>query len=268
MSGRSIAEALVQLDGKRIIVTGGARGIGEASVRAFVAEGALVASLDVLDEPGGRVVEEVDEKGPGSARYFHCDISDRPSVDATFAAVVDEFGGLDVLANVAGVDDGAPAAEITDAAWDRVFAVNVKGTLYTNQAAFGPMRAAGGGRIINVGSDAGLIGSPYIGHYSASKGAVMSWTRVVAAEWGVHGITANTLVPASWTPMYEETRARMTPEARAEHDARMASRIPLGGKLGDPDRDIGPVMVFLASDGSRFITGQLISVNGGLNSVR
>jgi NAD(P)-dependent dehydrogenase (short-subunit alcohol dehydrogenase family) len=259
----------MQLSGRRVIVTGGARGIGAASVRAFVAEGATVASLDVLDDAGGQVADEAAEKGPGSALYRHCDVTDRGEVDEAFAEVVATFGGLDVLANIAGVEGSARAEDITDEEWDRVFAVNVKGTLYTNQAAYRAMRGnAAGGRIINVGSDAGLGPSPNGSHYSASKGAVMSWTRAAAAEWGRDNITVNALVPAMWTPMYDEFRAHMTPQDLAAHDAAMAAVIPLGGRLGDPDRDVGPVMVFLAGDGSRFITGQLISVNGGLNSVR
>jgi len=258
----------MQLDGTRIIVTGGARGIGQAAVRAFVTEGARVASLDVLDELGQRVAAEADEDGPGSARYYHCDITDRAAVDATFLEVVGELGGLDVLANIAGVEGFAPASDVTDQEWDRVFAVNVMGTLHTNQAAYRAMRAGGKGRIINVGSDAGLQPNPGQCHYSASKGAVMSWTRSVAAEWGPLGITANALVPAMWTPMYEQFRNEMTPDLLAQHDAAMAAVIPLGGRLGDPERDLAPVMVFLASEGARFITGQLISVNGGLNSVR
>jgi NAD(P)-dependent dehydrogenase (short-subunit alcohol dehydrogenase family) len=257
------------LTGKRIIVTGGARGIGAASVRVFAAEGARVASLDILDDAGSQVADEAAAKGPGTALFRHCDVTDRKQVDRVFAEVVAALGGLDVLASIAGVEGNAPAADITEEEWDRVFAVNVKGTLFTNQAAFRAMRASQvGGRIINVGSDAGLLGQPNSAHYSASKGAVMSWTRTAAAEWGRDNITVNSLLPAMWTPMYDEFRAHMTPEALAGHDATMAAVIPLGGRLGDPDRDLGPVMVFLASDGSRFITGQLISVNGGLNSVR
>jgi NAD(P)-dependent dehydrogenase (short-subunit alcohol dehydrogenase family) len=259
----------MQLSGRRIIVTGGARGIGAASVRAFVAEGARVASLDVLDDEGRQVADEATAKGPGTALYRHCDVTVRTHVDSAFGEVVAAFGGLDVLGSIAGVEGSAPAADITDEEWDRVFAVNVKGTLYANQAAYRFMRDNGtGGRIINVGSDAGLGPSPNGSHYSASKGAVMSWTRAAAAEWGRDNITVNALVPAMWTPMYDDFRAQMAPDALAAHDAAMAAIIPLGGRLGDPDRDLGPVMVFLASDGARFITGQLISVNGGLNSVR
>jgi NAD(P)-dependent dehydrogenase (short-subunit alcohol dehydrogenase family) len=89
-----------------------------------------------------------------------------------------------------------------------------------------------------------------------------------AAEWARDNITVNALVPAMWTPMYDEFRGHLSPQALSAHDAAIAATIPLGGKLGDPDRDLGPVMVFLASEGARFITAQLISVNGGLNSVR
>jgi NAD(P)-dependent dehydrogenase (short-subunit alcohol dehydrogenase family) len=258
----------MQLEGVRVIVTGGARGIGEATVRAYAAEGARVASLDVLDELGRHVAEEADAGGPGAACYHHCDISDRSAVDATFAEVAAEFGGLDVLANIAGVEGHGSAAEISDEDWDRVFDVNVRGTLYTNQAAYRTMREARGGRIINVGSDAGLLANPGVAHYAASKGAVMSWTRSIAAEWARFGITANSLVPAMWTPMYEQFRSHLTTEELAAHDTRMAGVIPLGGRLGDPERDLAPVMVFLASEGARFITGQLIAVNGGLNTVR
>jgi 3-oxoacyl-[acyl-carrier protein] reductase len=258
----------MQLDGKRIIVTGGARGIGDATVRAYTTEGARVGSLDVLDDLGQQVADRANDKGPGTARFYHCDITDRTAVDTTFAHVIRDLGGLDVLANIAGVEGAVPAAEITDDEWSRVFAVNVMGTLHTNQAAFYAMRDSGGGRIINVGSDAGLVPDPGHCHYSASKGAVMSWTRSIAAEWGPLGITANSLVPAMWTPMYDQFRDTLTPELRTQHDAAVAAQIPLGGKLGDPERDLAPVMVFLASDAARFITGQLISVNGGMNCTR
>jgi NAD(P)-dependent dehydrogenase (short-subunit alcohol dehydrogenase family) len=257
----------MRLEGRRVIVTGGARGIGEATVRAFVGEGARVASLDVLDTSGEKVVTDASATGPGSAIYRHCDVAQRSEVEAVVGAVVAEFGGLDVLANVAGVERRAAAEEITDEEWELVLGVNVRGTMLTNQAAFHAMQTTGG-RIINVGSDAGLAPYPNGAHYSASKGAVMAWTRTVAAEWGRFGITVNSLVPAIWTPMYDEYRARLSPAELAQHDAMMQGRVPIGGKLGDPDRDLAPVMVFLASDDSHFVTGQIISVNGGSGMVR
>jgi NAD(P)-dependent dehydrogenase (short-subunit alcohol dehydrogenase family) len=144
-----------------------------------------------------------------------------------------------------------------------IFDVNVKGTLYTNQAAFKHMKERGG-RIINFGSGAGIRGQAGSAHYSAAKGAVMAWTRTVAQEWAKYNITVNSVVPAIWTPMYEAWRARMSEQERTMHDLAMKHVVLLGGKLGDPDRDIAPVMVFLASDAPRFMTGQAFSVDGGM----
>jgi NAD(P)-dependent dehydrogenase (short-subunit alcohol dehydrogenase family) len=257
----------MRLTGKKVVVTGGARGIGEATVRAYVREGATVASLDVLDDLGSQVAEEAARNGPGSARYYHCDVARRQSVEAVMGDAVGHLGGLDVLANIAGVERSSPAEDITDAEWDLVLGVNVAGTMLTNQVACRSMEG-GGGSIINVGSDAGLGPYPNGAHYSASKGAVMAWTRTVAVEWARFGIRVNSLVPAIWTPMYDEYRARLSAGELADHDAGMQARVPLGGKLGDPDGDLAPVMVFLASDESRFITGQIVSVNGGIGMVR
>lgn len=258
----------MRLEGKKVIVTGGSRGVAAAVTRAYVAEGAIVTIVDVLDELGEKVAEEVTGKGPGKATYRHCDISKREEVEAVFAEAAKEMGGLDVLANIAGVERTTKAEDITDEEYDFIMNINVRGTMLTNQAAFRAMSPQGYGAIINYGSDAGLNPYPGGGHYSASKGAVMAWTRTISTEWGHVGIRANSVVPAIWTPMYDEHRSVMTPEQLAEHEETMKNRIPLGGKLGDPDKDIAPVMVFLASDDSRFINGQIISVNGGLNTVR
>jgi NAD(P)-dependent dehydrogenase (short-subunit alcohol dehydrogenase family) len=255
-----------QLSGRRIIVIGASRGIGAATVRAYAREGATVAALD-LNVDGGEGTVSATSDTQGSARFFMCDVSSRASVDAAFAAATDWLGGLDVMVNAAGVEARAPAAEITVAEWDSLFAVNVRGTFLTNQAAFAYLRQWGGA-IVNFGSDAGLQAYPDGAHYSASKGAVMSLTRTLSGEWGRYNIRVNAVLPAIWTPMYDEFRSRRTREELEEHDAEQSRRIPLGGRLGDPDRDLAPVMVFLAGEGARFITGQLISVNGGFVSVR
>jgi NAD(P)-dependent dehydrogenase (short-subunit alcohol dehydrogenase family) len=244
---------------RRIIVTGGASGIAAATVRAYAREGARVASLDVNDEAGRRVAAEAGER----VIYHHCDVSRRDDVFAVVARAVATMGGLDVLANVAGIERGTPAEDIPQEEWDLVFDVNVKGTLYTNQAAFRHMKGRGG-RIINFGSGAAIRGQRGSAHYSAAKGAVMAWTRTVAQEWARYEIPVNSVVPAIWTPMYDAHRARMSDEERAIHDMTMQYVVPLGGRLGDPDRDIAPVMVFLASDGARFVTGQAIAVDGGM----
>lgn len=247
------------LEGKRIVVTGGASGIAAATVRAYAREGATVWSLDVADDKGRAVAEAA---GP-RVTYRHCDIARRHEVFAVIDEAAGAMGGLDVLANVAAVERGTPAEDIPDDEWDLVFAVNVKGTLYTNQAAFGHLKE-GGGAIVNFGSGAGIRGQRGSAHYSASKAAVMAWTRTVAQEWARYGIRVNSVVPAIWTQMYDEYRARMSEQERMVHDMAMAHVIPLGGKLGDADRDAAPVMVFLASDASRFITGQAIPVDGGM----
>ena len=247
------------LANRRIIVTGGASGIAAAGVRAFAREGARVASLDVADEAGERVAAAA---GP-TVTYHHCDVAHRAEVDRVFAHAVAVLGGLDVLVHAAGVERATPAEDIDDEEWDLVFAVNVKGTLYTNQAAFRHLREHGG-RILNFGSGAGIRGQRGSAHYSAAKAAVMSWTRTVAQEWGSYGITVNSIVPAIWTPMYDAHRARMSPEQLAIHDLTMQHVVPLGGRLGDADRDLAPVLVFLAGDGARFITGQVIAVDGGM----
>jgi NAD(P)-dependent dehydrogenase (short-subunit alcohol dehydrogenase family) len=250
---------VTELAGRRIVVTGGASGIGAAALRAFVRAGARVASLDVDDDAGRRVVAEA---GP-EATYHHCDVARRAEVRDVFARVAEHLGGLDVLASVAGIQRDAPAEDIDDAEWDEVFDVNVKGTVYTNQAAFAFMKERGG-RIINFGSGAALRGQRGSAHYSAAKAAVMAWTRTVAQEWAAHGITVNSVVPAIWTPMYEAHRARMSEQELAIHDMAMRHVIPLGGRLGDADQDMAPVLLFLASDAARFITGQAIAVDGGM----
>ncbi len=247
------------LAGKRIIVTGGASGIAAATVRAYAREGATVWSLDVADANGAAVAAAAGAR----VTYRHCDIAQRDQVDAAVDEAARTMGGLDALANVAAVERGTPAESIADAEWDLVFGVNVKGTLYTNQAAFRHLKDHGG-VIINFGSGAGIRGQRGSAHYSASKAAVMAWTRTVAQEWGQYRIRVNSVVPAIWTPMYDEYRSRMTEQERTIHDMSMAFVVPLGGKLGDPDADAAPLMVFLASDASRFITGQAIPVDGGM----
>lgn len=247
------------LQGKRIIVTGSARGIGASALRAFTNAGARVASLDVADEAGLAGAAAL-----GSAvRYIRCDVSRRAEVKEAFAAATDWLGGLDALVNIAGVERAAPAEAIDEADWDLMFDVNARGTLNTNQAAF-PFLRERGGRILNFASAAGVMGLPGCAHYSAAKAAVLGWTRTVAKEWARYSITVNALAPGMWTPMYEAHRSRMNADELVAHDAMMAKAIPLGGKLGDPDRDMAPVLVFLVGDGARFITGQTLAVDGGL----
>lgn len=260
----------MQLEGKRIIVTGTSKGIGASVVRAYTAAGATVECLARSAELGQEIARAATEAGPGTARFTACDVSDRRRVDEVFAEAVGRMGGLDVLAHVAGIHTGAAAEDVTDEMVESMYRVNVLGTIITNQAAFRLM-APNGGAIINFGSEAGISGvrhSRVNAGYGPTKAAVHSWTRHASREWGPHGIRVNAVLPYVWTPMYDEFRAAMSPQALAEHEVETAKQIPLGGKFGDPDLDLAPVMIFLASDASHFITGQMLPVDGGLIGLR
>jgi NAD(P)-dependent dehydrogenase (short-subunit alcohol dehydrogenase family) len=255
------------LTGLRAIVTGGASGMGAGIVGAYAAHGAHVISLDVQAGPGTEIAEKATAAGPGWVRFIEADVSDKASVDAAFARAAEALGGLDVLVHAAGIAPGAPAEHISVEDWDNVLAVNARGTFLTNQAAFRYL-SENGGKIINFASSAGVIGLRNKAHYSASKGAVVAWTRTVAKEWGPLGITVNMIAPAIATPMYAKTRSLMTPDQLAALDATLKAEMPIDGRLGDIDRDLVPLMVFLAGPGSRFLTGQIFSVDGGLMMVR
>jgi NAD(P)-dependent dehydrogenase (short-subunit alcohol dehydrogenase family) len=250
--------------GKRVIVTGSSYGIGARLVAALVADGASVASMARSVDLGESAAAELSAKGPGSIRFYRCDVSDRAQVKAAFAAAVEAMGGLDALVDVAGVENGGLPETESDESWDETFAVNAKGSFITNQEAFPYLKAAGGGAILNFGSGAGVSGLALAPSYSASKAAIMGWTRSAAMAWGQHGITVNVVNPLVWTPMYGEFRSRLSPEQLKAHDEDMARRVFIGGKLGDIDRDLVPVLMFLLSDGARFITGQIINVDGGI----
>jgi len=255
------------LEGKRIVVTGTARGIGAAVLHAFVRAGARVAGIDRDVERGEAVALAASERGPGAAWFHAADVGDRTAVEAAFAAADGVLGGLDALVHAAGIERRCAAERISDAEWDEMLAVNARGTMLTNQAAFARLRDVGGS-IVNFGSDSGLVPHLNGAHYSAAKAAVMAWTRTVAHEWGRYGIRVNSVLPAVHTPMYDEYLGRLPDDELVQHREKMRLRIPLGGRLGDAQRDLAPVLAFLVSDASRFITGQLIPVDGGKVSVR
>jgi NAD(P)-dependent dehydrogenase (short-subunit alcohol dehydrogenase family) len=220
----------MQLTGKRYIVTGAGRGIGLAVAEAFLAEGAAVAMVDCSFPSRTQRID-----GDFGSEYL-CDISQREEVESTFREATTNMGGLDGLVNVAGVERRSLAEDIDDAEWDEVLNVNLRGTFLTNQIAF-PYLKERGGRIVNFGSDSGLVPHPGGGHYSASKGGVIAWTRSIASEWGKYRITANTLLPAMQTPMYEEHLQRFTPEELARFDESIAARLPLGAWVSTRQRD-------------------------------
>jgi 3-oxoacyl-[acyl-carrier protein] reductase len=258
----------VQLEGKRIIVTGGAQGIGEATVRGLVADGATVTSMDLNEKGGGEVAAEASQAGPGSASFAKVDVSNRDAVEREFGAAAERMGGLDVLVNVAGYQESSMAEDITDELYERIFRVNVLGTILTNQVAYKLMKSAGTGAIINFGSMSGFTGELTNATYGSSKGAVHTWTRTVAREWGPDGIRVNAILPYVNTPMFDKFRSQLTPEELGAYDDYLRANIPLGGTFGNALRDLAPVLVFMASDASHFITGQLLPVDGGFTAVR
>ena len=251
----------------KIIVTGGASGMGAATVRAYVAAGAHVVSMDV-NADGEAIAAAAAEQGPGTASFMKVDIADKASVDAAFDEAVAKLGGLDAVAHPAAIQRPGDAASVTVEDWDLMFAVDVRGTMLVNQAAHRHMAGQGRGSIINFGSVSGLRPEPVAPAYSAAKGAVHSWTRTAAAAWGKDGVRVNAILPAIATPMYDTAIGRLDEEGRAAHFWQNEHSIALGQKYGDADRDLGPVMIFLASEASRFITGQLLPVDGGQTSVR
>ncbi|MDT5173708.1 MAG: 3-oxoacyl-[acyl-carrier protein] reductase [Mycobacterium sp.] len=248
-----MSDATAPLAGRRILVTGAATGIGAAAVAALTGAGAQVAATYHQTPPPEDLV----------ATWLQCDVRDPDAVSRVVRHVADDFGGLDVLVNAAGLwQPGIPGYIAAD---DISFLLdtNVKATILTNQAAYAVMKGKGG-RIINFGSSEAVMGSPISAVYAATKGAVQAWTRSAAQAWAADKITVNALAPAVQTPGADRLRDFLGPEAGALIDQQLQARIPLGGALGDPARDLGPVLVFLAGSGSGFITGQLLAVDGGL----
>jgi 3-oxoacyl-[acyl-carrier protein] reductase len=242
-----------ELDGKRILITGGATGIGAAAVTVLSAAGARVAATYHHTPP---------PDGPDVA-WLQCDATLPESVDQTFRDAVGTLGGLDVLVHAAGLWHPGVPGQIGVDDVRHVMDTNFTSTVLANQAAASVMSATGG-RIINFGSSEGVMGSPMSAIYAASKSAVASWTRSAAKTWATQGITVNALAPAVETPGAQRLRDFLGPDLLPLIEQQLAASIPLGGKLGDPAADLGPVLVFLAGDGARFITGQLIAVDGGL----
>ncbi|MFF3375958.1 SDR family NAD(P)-dependent oxidoreductase [Streptomyces sp. NPDC002680] len=246
----------VPLAGRRAVVSGAASGIGAAAVASFVAAGADVVGLFRATPPPDDLKD--------LCEWVACDVRDRGSVDAAFDQAASLLGGVDVLLHAAGRWWPGTPESLSDDEFDLVIDTNLRSTVLTNQAAFAHMRD-GGGQIINLGSAEGIRGNPMAPHYAMAKAGVHAWTRSVAAAWGRSGVTVNTLAPAVGTRNAERLWEHLGQEGAAVFKEQLRARMPLRGELGDPDEDLGPVMVFLAGPGARFMTGQLIAVDGGLH---
>ena len=251
---------LVRLDSQRIVVTGGASGMGATLVEHLPGLGAEVVSIDL--NPGG--AELASRSG---AEFFAADVADEDSINKAIDSAVQRLGGLDCLVHAAGIAPFGAPESVSVADWENVMRVNALGTMLANQAVFRHMQE-GGGRILNFASLAGVSGLPFKSLYSMSKGAVVAWTRTVAQAWGPYDITVNMIAPAIWTAMFEGTRQTLNEAELKELDAGFARTIPIGGKLGDPVGDFLAPMSFYCSPGAKFITGQIVAIDGGLLMTR
>ncbi len=239
-----------RLDGKVALITGASRGQGAAEARLFAAEGAAAVLIaDVLDEPGRHLAGEIG----GRARYMHLDVSDAGDWAGAVSRVVEEFGRVDVLVNNAAIHHLRSIEDETPEEFERIIAVNLKGTFLGIRAVIAPMRAAGGGSIVNVSSLAGLRPVPFHAAYGSSKFGVTGLTQIAAMELGHHGIRVNSVHPG---PIDTD----MLPE-RAKAPDRM-TRYPLG-RVGAPE-EVAATVLFLASDASSYVTGAAVTVDGGV----
>lgn len=250
-----------RLTKKVAIVTGGATGIGRACVQRMAQEGATVAIFDLLETEGNALVAQLAANGH-TAAFWRVNVADERAFKSSIDAVVNQFGVLHVLVNNAGVLGSAkPTEQITEAEWDSVQAVNVKGVLFGTKHAIPHLRKAGGGSIINLSSIAGLIGVGGIAAYHASKGAVRLMSKNDAITYARENIRVNSLHPAYiWTPMVETYLSSSSPDVEAAKAAAGAAH-PIG-HMGEPD-DVAWAVVWLASDEAKFVTGAEIAIDGG-----
>ncbi|WAJ44314.1 SDR family NAD(P)-dependent oxidoreductase [Mycobacterium sp. Aquia_216] len=246
-----------RLENKVCVVTGAARGIGRGIARRFAREGAAVVLADIVEDEGERVASEIRDNG-GVAQFARTDLRRREEVFATVNTAADSLGGIDVLVNCAiALSPHVGLEDKTDEMFSFVFGVGLYGTFWGMQAAYPHMRQRGGGRIINFDSLAKVNGQLHTADYNSTKAAIGALTVSAAAEWARDGILCNSIAPAAASMGFHKLVEEMP--ALIE----VTKGFPLG-RVGDPDSDIAPVALFLASDDARYVTGQTIYVDGGL----
>lgn len=248
----------MRLKGKAALVTGAGSGFGEGIAKRFAAEGARVLVNDVNREGGERVAAAIRAAG-GEAAYAHGDVSRSEDVAGLLEAAKQAFGGLDVVVNNAGVSHrNQPLLGVTEAEFDRVFAVNVKSLYWTAQHLVPHLRSRGGGCFVNIASTAGVRPRPGLVWYNGSKGAMITISRAMAVELAPDRIRVNVINPvAGDTPLLATFMGEDTPERRAQ----FVGSIPLG-RFSQP-RDVANAALYLASDEADFITGACLEVDGG-----
>jgi len=246
---------MIDLNGKSALVTGGSRGIGRACCLMLARAGASVAVNFRVESPSAELLVEEIEKMGGEAFALAADVARREDAEMMVDETVSRFGGLDILVNNAGIWKSSAIEEMSDSEWAEMLGVNLTGPFHCIRAAVPAMKEARAGRIINVSSTAGQRGEAFHAHYAATKGAVISMTKSLAAELAPHGILVNCVAPG-WT-VTDLTRDDLL-GARRES---ILSAIPLG-RAATPEEIAGAVL-FLASELSTFVTGEILNVNGG-----
>ena len=239
------------LAGRVCIVTGGAQGIGEACVRRFAREGAQVVIADIDDARGAALAAEL------GGVYLHCDVGNKAQVDALVAQTMAAHGRIDVLVNNAGIFKAADFLDMTEADFDAVLRVNLKGAFLMGQAVAREMARAGKGSIVNMSSVNGVLAIPTIAGYNVSKGGINQLTRVMALSLADKGIRVNAVAPGTIATELAAQAVLTSEEARA----RIMSRTPMR-RLGEPS-EIADTVAYLASDAASYITGEIVVVDGG-----
>lgn len=248
------------LEGKRAIVTGAATGIGAVTAQMFAREGASVVVADINEEQARQTVAAIRDQG-GDAHFVRTDVTQEADVAALMARGAEALGGLDVLFSNAGAQRSGPVTDFDQAQWDLLMAVNPRSCFFGVKHAVPLLREGGGGSIINMSSLAGVKGGPGLTAYSASKGAIVAFTKALAPELAPDGIRVNCVCPG-WidTPFNQPAIEFMG--GREDQDRVVAQLVPMG-RQGTPG-EIAPIVVYLASDGSSYMTGQALVVDGGV----
>jgi 3-oxoacyl-[acyl-carrier protein] reductase len=243
-----------RLEGKTAIVTGGAKGIGRAIVEAYVAEGARVAVVDLVESAAADWLPAGPTGALGVTTYVQADVADADQVRAMAETVLTQFGRIDILVNNAGVHGQVAVEDMTLEDWDRVMSVNLRGVFLCTRAVLPQMLVQRSGRIISIASNLGQIGGIEMAHYSASKGGVIAFTKSLAREVCQRGVLVNAIAPG---PIMTDVVEMETIEWRE----RKLAELPIK-RLGDT-AEVAPTAVFLASDDASYFVGQTLSPNGG-----
>ena len=252
----------MRLKDKVAIVTGAGSGIGEVTARLFASEGAAVMIADINEPAAESVAGSINAEG-GRAAWTAVDVTSSASAEKMVQVTLNSFGRVDLLFNNAGIEGFGSVIEADETSWDRIFAVHVRGAFLCSKYAIRAMIDGGrGGVVVNVSSVAGLVGLQHMSAYSAAKGAIISLTRAMAADFARYGIRVNCVAPGTTTtPMGQRLVENDTPEQLAQR----VGRYPLN-RFGRPE-EIARAVLFLASDDSSYATGSCLVVDGGLTAV-